>query len=103
MAKDMVGLNDGRNTVLVNVHTQDQCDGHPCVIHNPSNHHMATWAPSWDDALGVMFRRCPHGNLHPDPDDVTYLRRINKTHYATHVCEGCCQPYGPKEVTDGGN
>lgn len=91
--KDMVGLNDGRNTLLVNVHTVDQCDGQPCVIHNPTQHHMIQWPPQWDSILGIMFRECPHHNLHPDPDDVTNLRRMNRYHLAGHYCDGCCQPY----------
>lgn len=92
--KDIVGLNDGRDTLLVNVHTADQCDGHPCVIHNPSQHHMATWPPAWDETLGIMFRRCPHLNLHPDPDDVAHLRRVGRAHLCGHYCDGCCQPFG---------
>lgn len=95
MTKDIVGLNDGHSTVLVNVHTVDQCAGQPCCIHNPSNHHMMRWTPSWDDTYGVMWRRCPHGNLHPDPDDLDYWRHRNMERARvrfTHVCDGCCQP-----------
>lgn len=101
--KDMISLNDGKYTLLVNVHTIDQCDGQPCVIHNPSNHHMATWIPHWDDHAGVMYRRCPHLHLHPDPDDVTYLRRVNRLHLAGHLCDGCCQPWPRNEIEGGSN
>lgn len=105
MTKDMVGMKDG--TVLVNVHTVDQCAGQPCCIHNPSNHHMAQWSHSWDDTYGVMWRKCPHGNRHPDPDDLDYRR--NRSMEAariifSHVCDGCCQPSlklflnAPKEI-----
>lgn len=99
--KDIFGLNDGQGTLLVNVHTVDRCGGNPCVIHNPSRHHMAIWPPHWNAAAGVMFRRCPHGYLHPDPDDVTYLRRVNRIHRIGHMCDGCCQPWPQKEIGDG--
>lgn len=101
--KDMVSLNDGKYTLLVNVHTVDQCDGQPCVIHNPTQHHMATWPPQWDNALGVMFRRCPHLYLHPDPDNVNYLRRVNRLGLCTHMCDGCCQPPTMKQIEGGNN
>lgn len=102
--KDMVGLNDGNDTVLVNVHTVDQCQPQPCCIHSPTQHHMAAWKPAWHDAYGNMWRRCPHGNLHPDPDDHNYWRTRN-AHAArirfTHVCDGCCQPPVTKEIEGG--
>lgn len=101
--KDIVGLNDEHGTTLVNVHTVDQCDGQPCCIHNPSNHHMIQWTPSWNDATGVMFRRCPHDYLHPDPDNLTHLRRINRITYAVHHCDGCCQPLPRNEIEGGTN
>lgn len=94
MDKDIVAMFNG--TVLVNVHTVDQCNGEPCVIHNPSNHHMITWKPHWDGQLRIMWRRCPDGNLHPDPDDLHFWRSISfDTARAvfSHFCDGCCQPF----------
>lgn len=97
MTKDIVGLNDGRNTVLVNVHTIDQCTPAQCCIHNPSEHHMIMWTPSWDDAYAIMWRRCTHGNRHPDPDDLNFWRSHDPEHARilfSHFCDGCCQPPG---------
>lgn len=106
MTKDIVGLNDERRTLLVNVHTIDQCSPAHCCIHNPSQHHMKTWAPSWDDSYGIMWRRCPHDNLHPDPDDLNFWRtRAPKSARIrfSHFCDGCCQPGAAtrKEIGDG--
>ena len=101
--KDIVGLNDGHNPLLVNVHTVDRCAGQPCCIHNPTQHHMADWRPSWDDRAGTMWRVCPHLIRHPDPDDLAYLRRIYQGRYpdgswrVSHMCDGCCQP-GSEEI-----
>lgn len=101
--KDMVGLNDDYHTVLVNVHTVEQCAGQPCCIHNPSNHYMATWAPHWNAALRTMWRRCPDGNLHPDPDDLNFWRSVSfNTARAVfgHFCDGCCQPHSATPVKE---
>lgn len=96
--KDMVGPNDDKNTVLVNVHTIDQCQPHHCCIHNPSQHHMATWKPEWNPLFKMMMRWCRHNMLHPDPDDIAHLRRRWSEDVAgliaQHMCDGCCQPYG---------
>lgn len=95
---DMVVLNDDKSTVLVNVHAVDQCAGQNCCIHNPSDHHMKPWKPTWDPAFKMMMRSCPHRLLHPDPDDMAFLRRRwsprAAARFAQHVCDGCCQPYG---------
>ena len=98
--KDIVAMTDG--TVLVNVHTQDQCAGHTCCIHNPSPHHMATWKHHWDDAMVQMMRECRHGYLHPDPDDLAYKRRAvgedKASALSAHACDACCQPTVHKEL-----
>lgn len=59
-----------------------------CCIHNPSDHHMVTWPQNWRGDRGVMERFCPHGNGHPDPDDLA----VKTTKWASlHGCEcGCC-------------
>ena len=93
-AKDIVAMRNG--TLLLNVHTIDQCAGEPCVIHNPSSHHMGLWPHLWDDVAGSMWRSCPHGFGHPDPDDVAFQRRAYGHDRASkrliHGCDGCCQP-----------
>lgn len=64
-------------------------NGRPiCCIHNPSDHHMVTWPQNWRGDRGMMERLCPHGNGHPDPDDLS----VRTTSWARlHGCEcGCC-------------
>lgn len=110
--KDIVSLNDEQRTLLVNVHTIDQCNPQHCCIHNPSQHHMSTWAPSWDSNFRIMWRRCPHGYRHPDPDDLNFWRTRSPGAARLafgHFCDGCCQPgelWLPKEIeggSDGGD
>jgi len=100
--KDIVALRNG--PILVNVHTQDRCAGQHCCIHNPSPHHMVTWRPRWDRVEKRMWRECPHGHVHPDPDDLAFLRKAfgldAASLYAIHGCDGCCQP-AAKEIGDG--
>jgi len=100
--KDIVALNDKLKTVLVNVHTEDQCAGQICCIHNPSQHHMTTWPPHWNGAWKQLWRRCPHLRLHPDPDQLSYiLRRWGHEIVAetmVHMCDGCCQPPAQNEI-----
>lgn len=69
---------------LLKVHDADVCAGDPCIIHNPSDHHMRTWPTHWRPDRGIMERRCPHGIGHPDPDD------DGRDH--VHGCDGCCKP-----------
>lgn len=100
--KDIVALRNG--PLIVNVHEATQCAGQHCCIHNPSQHHMLTWEPVWDGMDKQMWRECPHGLNHPDPDDMAFLRRrwghVRAALFATHGCDGCCQP-APKEIGDG--
>lgn len=78
--------------VLYNVHSPTQCEGRPCPIHNPSDHHMRSWPQHWRDDRRMMERICPHGVGHPDPDD------INPDH--EHGCDGCCMPPNDKWYHD---
>lgn len=101
---DIVGMVDG--TILVNVHTIDKCAGQSCCIHNPSHHHMATWKHRWNDDEKTMWRICPHGFWHPDPDQLSFARRKHGDETASllvvHGCDGCCQPPEtlPKQISD---
>lgn len=72
---------------LFNVHNQSLCQGRPCCIHHPSNHHMQSWHQNYRMDTGGIERICDHGIGHPDPDDP----------YRTHMhgCDGCCIPPGP--------
>lgn len=92
--KDMVAMANG--TILVNVHTAEECAGQWCCIHKPSRHHMADWPHEWANSNKTMWRICPHQDYHPDPDDLAFLRHRYDADHVTdliiHACDGCCQP-----------
>jgi len=104
--------------MTVRTHSPMQCDGHPCVVHNPSDHHMNEWPIVYriDRAVempaitiegstatavvrGPVFvlaeRTCPHGCGHPDPDSLAFARRNGGEEFAStesvHGCDGCCR------------
>lgn len=85
------------DVVLSNVHSDQLCAGQPCVIHNPSQHHMSAWALNWRDDRGLMERLCPHGIGHPDPDAMHFQRSIGRDYMGVHGCDGCC--VRPDETT----
>lgn len=64
------------------------CKGEPCVIHNPSNHHMRKWPLNYRLDIGISERICPHGVGHPDPDCSRSGEHGGKR---GHGCDGCCQ------------
>lgn len=82
---------------LINVHDPALCEGGPCTIHHPSEHHMVTWPQNWRGdqvVMGILIpgrkimeRLCPHGIGHPDPDDI---RIVNREDPGVHGCDGCC-------------
>ncbi len=72
-------------------HPPENCQGHPCGVHNPSNHHMREWPQNWREDTQKMERQCPHGIGHPDPDDLAYQKRVNsRNSHGIHGCDGCC-------------
>lgn len=75
--------------ILVNVHGADRCAGRPCVLHNPSDHHMREWNLVWRGDARKMERECPHGIGHPDPDDAAHQLSIGRD-VGVHGCDGCC-------------
>lgn len=84
---------------LVKTHGPALCDGTPCCIHNPSDHHMRDWGLMFDPGKGdLAYRVCPHGIPHPDPDSLAYMARLlgadNVLYLALHTCEGCCTKEG---------
>lgn len=93
-------LDDG--TFLTNVHSRSQCAGRPCVIHDPSDHHMMDWPKVWRDDLKYFERQCEHGIGHPDPDDVAYYADVQGVDINRgHGCDGCCVlRVSPEEVDD---
>ncbi len=85
---------------LSNVHSMDQCqkDGdQPCVIHNPTPHHMRFWNLHWRNDRGIFERICPHGIGHPDPDQFAFWKKLHGEGMgaeAVHGCDGCCSVSG---------
>lgn len=67
---------------LENVHPLADCEGKPCTIDNPSDHHMRAWPLVWRFDRRIFERICPHGIGHPDPDG------INPD--TVHGCDMCC-------------
>ncbi len=89
---DYAVLEDG--TLLDNVHSAETCTG-PCVLHNPSDHHMRSWRLLWRNDRGIFERICPtHGCGHPDPDQFDYWRRTRQDGQGIHGCCGCCRAPG---------
>jgi hypothetical protein len=87
---------------LVRYHLSSVCAGHPCPMHNPSDHHMVTWPLHFraDLSIPLMERICEHGCGHPDPDSLAYVkRRFSATWAGVHGCCGCCGPL-PKSETE---
>jgi len=78
--------------VLRNVHSQRECQGRACVIHNPSEHHMRDWPLIWRNDRGIFERICTHGVGHPDPDQRTYWCIQNTPWEGVHGCDFCCRP-----------
>jgi hypothetical protein len=79
------------NQVMANVHTPDKCAGRPCVLHNPSDHHMREWPTVYRADRGLMERTCEHGVGHPDPDDLEYHISEGRSYQSVHGCDGCCR------------
>lgn len=87
---DIWGVNLGP-VILKNVHDPSKCAGRPCVMHNPSDHHMREWPTHYRADRGLMERTCPHGVGHPDPDDMTFHRSEGRDWQGVHGCDGCCR------------
>jgi hypothetical protein len=90
----------GTGQILTNIHPKTLCEGRPCTIHAPSDHHMRDWPTHWRSALDpfdyrtIMERQCPHDVGHPDPDHMAYLKTILSEEAVwaegLHGCDGCC-------------
>lgn len=92
---EMVTLVGGQKILA---HPPSACEGRPCCIHNPSDHHMEDWPQNWRDDTGVMERLCSCGTGHPDPDHLAYVRTLlpagARNYDAIHGCCGHCCPPG---------
>lgn len=80
---------------ILQVHEETfSCKNHNCAIHNPSNSSMVEFPTNWREDKGLMERICPHGVGHPDPDDLSFKKRIYGELFAKyasiHGCDGCC-------------
>lgn len=105
---DVIGIEfASQATGVLQVHDQSACGGEACCIHNPSEHPLNTRPLVWDGRRYRMFRKCMHGKLHPDPDHLAYVARVERGHARTvsvagpvetplmadqrdHECDGCC-------------
>ena len=76
---------------LWNIHDPQECAGMPCVIHNPTDHHMRSWRLHWRADRKIFERLCPlHGCGHPDPDQFVYWGSSGQDWLGVHGCCGCC-------------
>jgi hypothetical protein len=89
IAEPVFGMQVGKG-FLYNLHPQERCAGRPCVIHNPSDHHMKDWPLNWRADKSQMERLCSHGTGHPDPDDLDYHKSQGRDWMSVHGCDGCC-------------
>lgn len=89
------------NVTLFFVHSPDECQPWPCVLHRPSDHHMRDWPTLWRADKRIMERTCPHGVGHPDVDDLAYHVRNGRGYLGIHGCcgYGCCRTDG-KEAAE---
>lgn len=86
---DIWMMEDG--TVWENVHPKERCLGERCVVHAPTDHHMRNWAMRLSSVSGIVYRMCPHGNPHVDPDSRYYLVAVRGFHVPSCHCPcGCC-------------
>jgi hypothetical protein len=74
------------------VHSKEDCKGHFCPIHNPSNHCMKDFPLHWRDDKRIFERICEHGVGHPDPDDLAFKTSlgVDIEYFSMHGCDGCC-------------
>lgn len=104
---------------MIPMHAPERCEGIDCPFHNPSLHHMRTWATTVRyDRYGLTERLCPRHKIgHPDPDSVAWLIKHyddgtlfdlgildrpdedasaegNYSVFTLHGCCGCCSPDG---------
>jgi hypothetical protein len=83
--------------VVIRTHGPSACEGRPCCIHHPSDHHMREWPLNIRFDRGISERLCPHGIGHPDPDDAAYRRTLaSEFDDGVHGCDGCCRYDGER-------
>ena len=83
------------------MHDKEDCKGHFCPFHNPSNHKMKDWKKHVRyDRGGLTERICEHGIGHPDPNSLAWLKSIGREDPGVHGCDRCCarQDYPLRKV-----
>jgi hypothetical protein len=84
----------GTGQLLTRVHEVDDSCENGCVIHDPSEHPMASFLTHYRTDRQIMERICPHGIGHPDPDSIAFAVKKNGVDFAAleliHGCDGCC-------------
>jgi len=83
---------DGHRIAGVHFREDCQAQGHRCVFHNQSRHHMSDLPLLYRDDRNIFERICEHGVGHPDPDQFEYWESIGREIEAVHGCchKGCC-------------
>lgn len=82
---------DSTSYTVRNTHREEACKGEPCVLHNPSDHHMRDFPLIFRQDSTLFERQCAHGIGHPDPDSLEFFVRNNMDYMAIHGCDGCCE------------
>jgi hypothetical protein len=68
--------------VLERHHSEEQCVGEHCTLHNMSDHALRSFEQRWNGAF--MERVAPDGAVWQDPDDTNQQKRPNAA-----LCLGC--------------
>jgi hypothetical protein len=96
---DIIGIPNGS---ILNVHDESKCRGRACCIHNPSDHALKDAPLQWRSDSYLMERVCKHGIGHPDPDHLTFLKKVAPElakGQETHGCDFCCAEPDPEDRT----
>ena len=85
----------GTGQKLWKIHSEEQCQGRLCVIHNPTTKKPeCDWPTHWRTDRGLMERICPCGIGHPAPEQIAYWEELdekNDTDDAKwEAIHGCC-------------
>lgn len=79
------------NSQIVYVHDVSECSGQdrPCTIHRPSMHYLSLSPQLWNDRRGLMERKCVHGQMHIDPDEIVIPE--DAVDGCWDDCDNCCR------------
>lgn len=86
---------------LSNIHSDSACEGRPCVIHNPTNHHMRAFPLRWRHDRHLFERICPHGVGHPDPDQFAFWNEAREKWRPSIAADVIDDPYPQSNPFDG--